>query len=279
MQLKKLRAGRKYLARKDIRLRKRKETSHKGENGRVLVVGGSIDYVGAVLLSGMAAFRTGVDTVVVAAPKKVAWAINTFSPDFITKKFSGDYFRKSHAREIVNLSKGFDVVLLGSGIGKRKETGSFVGEIVKNVQAMKVIDADAIGELKLHSVKRSIITPHKGELEALMKRNSISSLSQLRKELDDNVVIIKGKTDIVLSKRRVAYNRTGNAGMTVGGTGDVLAGVTAGILAQNKDLFSAACAAAYINGRAGYLLFREKGYGFIASEMLEKIPLILKKMV
>ena len=100
----------------DVKLKKRRPDSHKGENGRVLVVAGSINYAGAAYLAGMAAFRSGVDAVVVAAPEKVAWAINCLSPDIITKKFRGDFFTATAINEIVKLSKKFDVTLIGNGI-------------------------------------------------------------------------------------------------------------------------------------------------------------------
>jgi NAD(P)H-hydrate epimerase len=268
-----------YITKADVRLSKRKDASHKGDNGKVLVVGGSIDYVGAVLLAGMAAFRTGTDLVVIAAPERVAWAINTFSPDFITRKFKGDYFKKQHAAQVVRLSRDFDVVLIGNGVGLRKETASFVKQLIKKVKAFKVIDADAIKVLKLSDTRNSIITPHKAELAALMKHNKIASMPQLRKGLGSNVLLVKGKVDAVISKSRVAYNKTGNAGMTVAGTGDVLAGIAAGLLAQNKNLFKSACAAAYISGLIGDALLKEKGFGFIASDMLEKIPAAMKRVV
>lgn len=267
----------KFLTKTNIQLRRRGDNSHKGENGRVLVVGGSIDYTGAALLSSLSAFRAGADIVVVAAPEKVAWAINTFSPDIITKKFKGDYFRKNQAAEIARMSRDFDVALIGNGIGLRKETAAFAREAIKRIKIMKVIDADAIKVMRLGETANAIITPHRAELGILMRNNRINSLPELRRNLGNNVLLVKGKVDTILSAGKVAYNRTGNAGMTVGGTGDVLAGITAGILAQNRDLFKSACAAAYISGMIGDMLLKEKGYGFIASDMLEKIPAVMKR--
>src|SRR3989338_3031664 len=123
-----------------VKLLKRNPASHKGQNGTVLVVGGSIDYVGAVLLAGMASFRSGADLVVIAAPEKVAWAVNTFSPDFITKKFKGESFSPSHALEIIGLSRRFDVTLIGNGLGSRPETLVFAKRIVEGIKGCKVID-------------------------------------------------------------------------------------------------------------------------------------------
>ena len=91
-------------------LKKRELESHKGENGKVLVIGGSNDYVGAPALVGLAALRTGVDIVVVAAPEKAAWVINSYSPDLIVKKFEGDFFNWDNVKDVIELANDFDVI-------------------------------------------------------------------------------------------------------------------------------------------------------------------------
>ena len=277
-------------------LKHRSQYSHKGENGRVMIVGGSIEYVGAVMLAGIAVFRVGVDLVVIAAPYKVAWAINTFSPDLITKKFSGDYFVMKHAKKIVDSAKDFDAVLIGNGMGIRKQTINFSKYVIKNIKNNKVIDADAIKAMDIKKTKNSIITPHSEELEIMLKNNNID-VSKFKKIKinnykgkanfiknnlknflnNNNVILLKGKLDIVMSKNKTYYNKTGNPAMSVGGTGDVLAGMCAGLLAQTKDLFRSACIAAYVNGKIGDALFKKTGYGFMASEMLDYIPKELMK--
>jgi len=253
-----------------MKLSKRKNSSHKGDNGRTLFVGGSIDYVGAVYLAGMAALRSGADNVTIAAPEKVAWAINRLSPDFITVKIKGEYFTAATVNKILKLSKKFDVVVIGNGLGTRKETKKFVSTIIKKIKTLKVIDADAIKAIKLQDVSNAIITPHKKEFEILLK-NSHCNKKNFRGKLGDNVIVVKSATDKIISKNKIAYNRTGHAGMTVAGTGDVLAGLTAGILAQQKNLWKSAVAATYINGKIGQKLSKKHGYGFTASDMLELI--------
>ncbi len=250
-----------------IHLRERAGNSHKGDNGRVLLVGGSIDYVGAVYLAAMAALRSGADNVTVAAPEKVAWVVNTLSPDFITVKLKGEYFTSASASKIVELSKKFDVVVIGNGIGTRDETMKFAAAVSGGIKSFKVIDADAIKAVKLQGVSSAIFTPHRKELEILLKNSGCTEKS-LDGAIGSNVIIAKGAVDKIISKGRIAFNRAGNAGMTVSGTGDVLAGLAAGILAQEKDLWRAAVAAAYVNGKVGDALFRKHGYGFTASDML-----------
>lgn len=287
-----------YLTKKDIKLPKRKPESHKGDNGRLLIIGGSVDYIGAVMLAGMAAFRSGIDIVTIAAPEKVAWAINTFSPDFITRKFKGEFFRVEQANKIIELSNDFDSVLIGNGFGVRKQTIRFSQKIIKNIKKPKVIDADAIKALGF-DVNNSIITPHENELRIfldnnLKNRKIVKSIfnkkikpenkakklqSALKDFLEkDNVLLLKGKTDIIISKDKIKFNKTGNPGMSVAGTGDVLAGLTAGILAQTNNLFDSACSAAFINGIIGDYLLKKKGYGFIASDFINYIPLFIKKL-
>jgi len=286
-----------YLTKKDIKLPKRKPESHKGDNGRLLIIGGSVDYIGAVMLAGMAAFRCGIDIVTIAAPEKVSWAINTFSPDFITKKFKGEFFRVEQANKIIELSNDFDSVLIGNGMGIRKQTLRFSQKIIKNIEKPKVIDADAIKALGF-DVNNSIITPHENELKIFLE-NNLKNKKKVLKEIfnkkinpekrakniqsalkdfleKNNVILLKGKIDIIISKDKIKFNKTGNAGMSVAGTGDVLAGLTAGFLAQTKNLFDSACSAAFINGIIGDYLLKKKGYGFIASDFIDYIPLFIK---
>ena len=95
--------------------KKRKSSSHKGDNGRVLIIGGSEDYVGALCLAGIAALRSGADLVTIAAPEKVAWGINCLSPDLITSKFKGDHFTKAHIKKALTLSRKAARISVGPG--------------------------------------------------------------------------------------------------------------------------------------------------------------------
>ncbi len=273
-----------FITAADVKLKLRRPDSHKGDNGRVLVVAGSIDYVGAAYLAGMAAFRSGVDAVVVAAPEKAAWAINCLSPDFITKKFKGEFFTAAAINEIAELSKKFDVTLIGNGIGKNVETLKFAANVCRKIKGPKVIDADAISAVRIQDVQNAIFTPHHAEY-GLLLRNSGCNGKNVKRIVGSNVLLVKGyattskkHVDAIISKNKVVYNKTGNAGMTVGGTGDILAGLVAGLLAQEKDLFKAAAAAAYVNGKAGDMLLRKYGYGFTASDLVEKLPEVLKRL-
>ena len=277
----------KYITAKDIKLKPRKATAHKGDFGRVLIIGGSKEYVGAPALAGLAALRAGADLSIIAAPEKVAWAINCLSPDLITRKFSGEHFMLKHANEAIRLAISADAVLIGNGIGLKSE--KFVKRFVKNTGTPLVIDADAIKCLSLREVDNAILTPHSKELEILLSNSGLSRINrikdktkkiiELQKVIGNNIILLKGDIDKIISKNKIAYNKTGNPGMAKGGTGDVLAGLVAGFIAQGYTMFDSCCYAAYINGMAGdILLKKKKGYSFIASDLVEDIGKIVESM-
>lgn len=277
------------------KLMERKKIAHKGENGRLLVIGGSEDYVGAPALAGLAALRAGCDVVTIAAPEKVAWAINKLTPDLITKKFPGSYFTLKQAKELVKFAERFDAVLIGNGLTRKADRFSLY--FIKKSPKPKVIDADALKPLSFKDFHSSILTPHAVELEMMIHNsNKDFLLPKLKtanpKELgeilqgnlkhflqNNNVLLVKGPTDVIISRNKIALNKTGNPGMAKAGTGDVLAGLAAGFLAKTQDLFKSALAAAYLNGYLGDLLLKKrKGYSFIASDILEDLEKINKRL-
>ena len=294
----------KYISKKDIKLPERKKSSKKGDNGRVLIVGGSKYFIGAVSLAGLAALRSGVDWVTIAAPEKVAWCVNNLSPDIVTAKLKGDYISLKHANIIEKLAKKHNVVLIGNGIGLKKETKQFLKRIIK-IKNKKVIDADGIKALSTADFENTIITPHIKELEIFMKNSKINNkmIKNIVKEKNierkslmtrkaikllgiknnkkdffenNNIVLLKGPIDIIISKDNVLFNKTGNPGMSKAGTGDVLAGLCAGFLGQGLSLLQSAINAAYFNGLIGdILLKKKKGFTYLASDMVEEIKKIV----
>lgn len=270
------------------KLMERKKTSHKGENGYALIIGGSDQYVGAVILAGLAALRAGCDSVTIASPEKVAWAINRYNPDLITYKIKGSTFSIKNAKEMVKLAEKYDAILIGNGITRKAD--KFCHYFIRKSQKLKVIDADALKSLSFKDFNNAILTPHEAELEQmLINSNKEFLLPKLRESnakekaeilqgnlryflQNNNVLLVKGATDIIISRNKIAYNRTGNQGMTKAGTGDVLAGLIVGFLAKTDDLFKSAIAGSYINGYLGdQLLKRKKGYAFIASDIIEDL--------
>ena len=268
----------KFISKKDLRFPSRKKTSHKGENGRLLVIGGSHEYSGAVALAGMAAYRTGCDWVTLAVPEKVGVAVSSIYPDLVVKKYHGDDFCASRAKDILKFEKSFDAVLIGNGIGMHAKTfcKKFVAESTKPL----VIDADAIKSIRLQDVDNAILTPHKGEFAMLLKNSRLNE-DNYRKYLGNNIIILKGPADQIITKDNILYNKTGNAGMTKAGTGDVLAGICAGYLAQGLSPIQAAINATFINGFVGDKLLKErKGcYSFVASDILGDLKKVEKSLI
>ena len=284
-----------FITKSQIKLLKREKQSHKGQNGYVLAVGGSEEFSGAIALAGLAALRSGCDLVKIIAPEKAAWAISAYSPDLVTMKLKSNHFRLKDFKFVKNSMEKFDVLLIGNGIGVKTETKKFCRKTISSIKQFKVIDADAIKSISMNDAENSIITPHAKELEIFLKNSKINKSiigkiineksmvkkSQLikktiQKSLDkNNIILLKGKIDAIISKNKIFYVKGGNAGMTKGGTGDVLAGLCAGFLAQSKDIIQSAINASYFNKKIGdILLEKKKGFTFLASDMVDEIKRI-----
>jgi len=258
-------------------LSQRGAASHKGDSGRILVIGGG-PYTGAPALSAMAALRAGADIVTVAAPGRAARVISAFSPNLIVQGLSADHLCPADVPILAEQIARHDVVVMGMGLGRHQETASAIREVLalcRSLGKKTVIDADALQpDLPL----QGIITPHAGEFQ----RISGISLADMGyreragpvKEYAGKkglVVLLKGRIDLISDGEALRANATGNAGMTVGGTGDVLAGITGAFYARASAL-RAAAAAAFVNGRAGDLVYLEKGFGMVATDLVERIP-------
>lgn len=262
---------------------KRKTSSHKGQNGAVLVVAGSNEYSGAAVLcalSAKAVLRAGVDLSILAAPEKAGWAASAYSPDLVVHKLKGAFFEKKHAKKVLGLSKKAGVLVIGNGLGLHKKTIAFVREIVEKCEKPLVIDADAIKVLKGTMFKNQVlITPHRKELEIFCGKKITKPRIQVKEiaRKYNCVILLKRKKDYISDGKKVFYNTTGNEGMTISGTGDVLAGVCAAFVAHKNSLLSSACAAAYVNGLGGDRLLKKKGIGFTATDLVEELPFAMKK--
>lgn len=269
-----------------LRLNKRDTASHKGQNGSVLVVGGSKEYSGAPALAALAALRSGVDLSVVACPGSVASPIRSYSPDLIVKGLSSEYIHFDDTSKILRLCEDADSMVLGCGIGREDETGLALDEMVEKIQIPIVIDADALKIMDPKTIKACkneiVLTPHKAEFKAFFGQKVFDSLDKKIKLVFDAAkeygctILLKGIVDVVSDGERVKLNSTGNPGMTVGGTGDLLAGLVGGLIAQGHEVFEAAYLGCYINGTAGDLAEKEYGYNFVASDILNYIPTVFK---
>lgn len=278
-----------------LRLKNRDEKSHKGNNGRLLIVGGSKDYSGAPAIAGMAAIGAGCDLVYVATPEKSAEAIKSTSPDLIVKSLEGDKLSLSHSSEILELADSVDAVILGPGAGIDEDTGKLFNVLVSKIKKPIVLDADALKQVKLRLIdnrENIILTPHLFEFKSFFNVGSDLKLdidSYDFEKVDENItefqkitrqikgtVIVKGQYDLVLSGTRFRINKSGNPGMTVGGTGDALAGICGSLLTQDLPSFDSACLGAFINGLAGDEAYNVKGNGFSATDLVSYIGNVIK---
>uniref|UniRef100_A0A7C4WAX5 Bifunctional NAD(P)H-hydrate repair enzyme n=1 Tax=Geoglobus ahangari TaxID=113653 RepID=A0A7C4WAX5_9EURY len=250
---------------------KRKDRGHKGDHGKILVVGGS-PYVGAPFLAAKAAYAAGADWVTLAVPEKIFDYVASFSPEVIPVKLKGDEISEDNIDEIIQLSKRHDVVVFGMGT---VDKGDIAEELSKHVEKI-VLDAGGI-TTKVHC--KAILTPHGGEFRKHFGLEPTEeNLINVAKEINATI-LLKGAEDLISDGRRLKVNKTGNAGMTVAGTGDVLAGVTAALFALNDDPFWVASAAAFINGYAGDMCLEEKGFNYTSTDLIEKIPYAVKKVM
>ena len=265
----------------------RTATAHKGDFGRLLVIGGNEVYSGAPTLVSLGALRTGVDLVYLAAPSKVASAISSMSPDLITVKLEGDNLSSNNIEALKPYLAMVDAVVMGPGLGLKPETADFVKRIVDLVEkAGKSLLLDADGLKAFAKFKRPlkvplILTPHVGEYTILTGetlpenyKEKAVAIQKTAKKLNA-VILVKGKVDVICDSQRVKFNFTGNPGMTVGGTGDVLSGIVGGLIAQKVDPFEAAVAGAFVNGAAGDFVASEIGFHMVATDIVDWIPKVL----
>jgi len=265
----------------------RRADAHKGDFGRLLVVGGSEVFSGAPALVSLAALRTGVDLVYLAAPQKVAQTISSMSPDLITIKLDCKNLKPSNVEEIKPYLSMVDAIVVGPGAGLKSETMDFIKDFIEEIEKAGkplVLDADAIkafAKIKRPLKVPLILTPHIGEYAILTGEKvpeeldeRVSAIQKTAKQLNA-VLLVKSKIDVICDSEHVKLNFSGNSGMTVGGTGDVLSGIVGGVLAMKTGAFQAAVAGAFVNGAAGDFVVNERGYHITASDLIDWIPRIL----
>ena len=270
-----------------LAVKPRSSDAHKGEFGRLLVIGGSNVFSGAPALAGMAALRTGVDLVIIAAPEKTANVISSMSPSLISLKLKGKHLSSSNLPVLQSYLESASGVVLGPGLGMHDETKEAVKDIIEKLEETGtplLLDADGIkafAEFKRKIRCPIVLTPHSKEFEILagkkLPQSQNDRVEEVKKMANQvgGTIILKGPADLISDGTSVKFNFTGNPGMTVGGTGDVLSGVIGGLMAMGASPFRACTAGAFINGAAGDFVYSEKGYHIIPTDLLDWIPQIM----
>ncbi|WEL22985.1 NAD(P)H-hydrate dehydratase [Candidatus Nanohalovita haloferacivicina] len=245
----------------------RDEDSHKGQNGKVMVIGGSEKYTGAPALTAQAALRAGADLVKVLTSDHARPVVQGFSENLIVESF-GERFDENSLEKALELEEWADTTVVGPGLTDfDKNALRDFAEEAGNL----VVDAGAIRPLRR---VKAVFTPHAGEAKILEK--NYGSLKAFSEETG-STVLLKGGIDTIYSSAGVFENETGCAGMTAGGTGDVLAGIVTAFHAQGLEDKDAARLAAYINGVAGEKAFEKYGNGLVASDLLERIAEVVSE--
>jgi len=264
----------------------RRKDSHKRMNGTVCVVGGSRLYHGAPFLCATGAMRSGVDLVFVAVPASIATPIRSLSPDFIVVPLPDSKLTRGNVSKLMSWVTGVDTFAVGPGLGPQKpeSLAQALNQMKGNGRSL-VVDADALRPQILPSIRKTatVVTPHAGEFERLFGErlpedlDGRMNLVSAQAKKASITVLLKGPVDVISDGDRVALNYTHSPAMTVGGTGDVLTGVTAGLLAKKVHPFDAACAAAYVNGSAGMEAARQLGLHITASDVANQIANVMKR--
>ena len=264
----------------------RKFASRKGDNGKVLVLGGSYFYHGAPILSSLAALRCGTDLVYTCVPKINVQATRAISPNLIVLPLVDAKLTRGAVHKLLGvIPKELDSATIGMGLAIQDiEALKLLVTSLLNQDVRLSLDASALVSdiLPVIKNKKVIVTPHAGEFKRLFvelpsdsKKERISTVEKHAKE-NGLTILLKGPTDIVSDGQKTYLNVKNTPAMTVGGTGDVLSGVVAAMLSKNRDPLESAAAAVFINGKAGMLAQKKHGLHIVATDLLEFISDAMK---
>ena len=264
----------------------RKFASRKGDNGKVLVLGGSYFYHGAPILSSLAALRCGTDLVYTCVPKINVQATRAISPNLIVLPLVDAKLTRGAVHKLLGvIPKELDSATIGMGLAIQDiEALKLLVTSLLNQDVRLSLDASVLVSdiLPLIKNKKVVVTPHAGEFKRLFgelpsdsKKERIAIVEKYAKE-NALTILLKGPTDIVSDGQKTYLNVKNTPAMTVGGTGDVLSGVVAGMLSKNRNSVEAAAAAVFINGKAGMLAQKKHGLHIVATDLLEFISYVMK---
>lgn len=265
----------------------RRNDTHKGDYGKVLVIGGSVGYTGAPKLAAQAALRCGSGLIYVAVPDTVYPIVaGALTEPMVFPYPSENGMLSVDALEgLLRRSQDCDACLLGVGMGHSPQTQALTLALLRNLNIPTIIDADGINNISGHiDVLREtacpvILTPHDGEFQRLggdLQAERIMETKRLS-EQSGCIVLRKGYRTVICQGKHYYINQTGNPGMATGGSGDVLAGIILSLLGQGVPAFDAACLGAWLHGAAGDLCAKEIGeYGMTPTDLIQTVPRLLK---
>jgi len=258
---------------------------HKGLFGRVLVVGGSESMIGAPVLAGTAALKMGAGLVQIATPKSILAAAISVTPELIGLPLGAG---SASLAALVQAADAADAIVIGPGMGQSRHANTRLLRLIRLEKPM-LLDADALNLLAGRrrwpaSFKApAVLTPHPGEMKRLgrlLGRSQVPrdddgriEIATLAATTFGQIVVLKGHRTVVTDGQRVYLNRTGDSSLSKAGSGDVLSGIIATLLAQQMDRFSAACAGVWIHGTAGELAGKRLGRrSVLARDVIAALP-------
>lgn len=262
-------------------------SAHKGHFGKLLLLCGSMGYTGAAALAAMGALRTGAGLVYLGVPVCIypIMAAKLTEPVVLPLPDTQGMLSKAALHEISNMLPKMDAVLIGPGLGQSEGTCAIVQYVLENFAKTVILDADGINVIKAHKdilrgrTSVTILTPHEGEFSRLgyaLTGDRIVDASKAALDLN-SILVLKGHNTVITDGEICYINPTGNPGMAVGGSGDVLAGVIASLVGQGISPVLAAACGAWLHGAAGDECARNLGqYGMLPSDMLQILPRLLK---
>jgi hydroxyethylthiazole kinase-like uncharacterized protein yjeF len=274
----------------------RPRDSNKGNFGHVLVIGGSVGKAGAAAMAGFSVLRAGAGLSTVATPKSVLSTVAGFHPETMTEPLpeTDEGTIALSALEYGRMDRLVEhktVLAIGPGISRQAETAQFVRTIVTKYKLPMVLDADGLnafeGRPSELPAENLVITPHPGEMSRLTGL-SIAEIQKDRINIARKfaterglILVLKGhRTLAVKPDGEVWVNTTGNPGMATGGTGDILTGIVAGMMAQHKgQIFEAVCAAVYLHGLAGDVGCERVGeQSLVATDLVRALPEAMRRV-
>lgn len=260
---------------------------HKGTFGKVLLLCGSRGYTGAAYLASMGALRSGAGLVFLGVPESIyaIEAVKLNEPVVFPLPDASGRLSRNAIPEILERLPKMDAVLIGPGLGQSEDVLAVVKAVLEEAKCPVVVDADGINVLSAHrDILRgraypTILTPHDGEFSRIggkLCENRIASAAELAKDLSC-IVLLKGHETCITDGWTGYVNSTGNPGMAVGGSGDVLSGMIVSLLGQGIEPLEAAACAAWLHGAAGDACAERLGqYGMLPTDMLEDLPRLMK---
>lgn len=264
----------------------RKQDTHKGDYGRILILAGAEGYTGAPALAAKAALRSGAGLIYLGVPREIYPIVAAKLDAPVVFPLASHEGRLSRCAlpEILRRLESADACLLGPGLGRSDDLDWLIPEIIGHCKCPLVLDADGINAMAGHKdVLRGaacplILTPHEGEFRRLTDREDTDRITGAQKLAKDlrAIVLRKGHETVITDGDKTYVNRTGNAGMATGGSGDVLAGILVSLLGQGLQPLEATAAAAWLHGTAGDRAARKLGqYAMGPNDLLDSLPRLL----